>query len=126
MKMSAQEIPEEEVVEEEIIEVPVHYLPIIDDQYMQMGELEELARETHCFGHLWQDDEGVCPSRHECAIADHCKIVYRRVQDSDFARLGKKRRKKRKNVADLEGQSHYLALLGEDPELESQRAPCER
>ena len=120
MKTSAQEIPEEEEVEEEVLEVPIHYLPIIDDQYKGMEEFESLARETHCFGHLWQDHAGVCPSQYDCVIADHCKTVYERVQNSEFGRLGKKPKKKHKKEPHLTGAEHYLALMGE-VELEAQR-----
>ena len=110
------EVPQEEeqvpVVEEEIIEIPIHYLPVIDAQMALMDDLADLARETHCFGHLWKDPEGICPSAGECAISGHCEAVYDKVQNSDFGRLGKKRRKRRTPKAALIGEKQYLSFMG--------------
>lgn len=115
---NVREVPQEEeqqpVVEEEeeLPEVPIHYLPVIDAQYALMGDLGDLARETHCFGHLWKDPEGICPSAGECEISAHCQAVYEKVQNSDFGRLGKTPRKKRKKpAASLTGEEQYLSFM---------------
>lgn len=54
-----------------------HFLPIIQRMCEHMNpDLAELAKGTECFGHLWEDSEGICPEAQDCLVATYCKAVF--------------------------------------------------
>lgn len=83
---AVREMPVEDDEElEDSLPVPSEFLPVIERCYGLMGStMAELAKQTSCFGHLWEDEEGPCPEASKCDVAKHCKAVFLEVTTEEL------------------------------------------
>lgn len=61
-------------------DIPEIFLPLIKEKCTQVeGKISILINKQPCFGHLWEDENGICPE-FECVLREHCKEVYEKAK----------------------------------------------
>jgi hypothetical protein len=85
MLSNTREMPlDDDEIEEAGSDAPTHYLPVIDRICeLATDSIAGAIRQTPCFGHLWEDEAGICPEAGDCEIAPQCKSVYLEVETKE-------------------------------------------